>query len=69
MSLNSARAHLVALAQDMRASGLDYHAEHLDWVLRSLLPMPDPSAEASDLDIGNSTSPDLAETPPGTHNR
>lgn len=69
MSINSARAHLVALAQDMRASRLDYHAEHLEWVLRFVLPLPETAAEASDLDIGNSTSPEFAPPHPATHNR
>lgn len=33
-----ARAHLVAIAQDLRAAHLDFYAEHVEWVLRELLP-------------------------------
>lgn len=37
VNLDVARAHLLAVAQDMRAIGLDYYAEHLEYVLREML--------------------------------
>lgn len=33
-----ARAHLVAIAQDLRAAHLEFYAEHVEWVLRELPP-------------------------------
>lgn len=46
LNLDAARAHLLAVAQDMRAIGLDYYAEHLEYVLREHLTAnraPDPT--------------------------
>lgn len=49
VNLDAARAHLLAVAQDMRAIGLDYYAEHLEYVLREMLsgkaPVSRPSSE------------------------
>lgn len=38
IKVDEARAQLAALADEMRRSHLDYYAEHIEYVVRDLLP-------------------------------